>query len=400
VKKLTVAVSAFALFALAACGSSQNSTSDASGGSGQSSDFKILAILAQSGPESAIGIPVLNGINAAVKVLNESGGIDGHKIVLIVKDDQGDGTNAVSILISALNSGDKPEVVFDGSETGETEALEPLLTENKILSLGDSGDESLADGTKYPYLFHISPVISAEANSLIDYLKSKGYKNVGLFTGDEGYGQSIQGLYSQALTKAGITNESVTYDASALDLTSPLEKLEASKPDVILFEGLGPAPARIIQARENAGISTPLLGELGVTTNVYSQVNAAARQGVSVFTLKADVWIPPAQRSKAWSEFLAAAASTPGLGGGNTHYDNIVPWDELQLVALAAKQAGSIDPEAIKQALENLKQPADKPYLMYATEAFTPTLHFVTPTPSDFTVIPLSPVTSDGFFKP
>jgi branched-chain amino acid transport system substrate-binding protein len=399
-KKLALAVTALALLALAACGSSQNAESGSADGPSQSSNFKVLAILALSGPLSVGGIPVLNGINAAVKVLNESGGIDGHKIVLTVEDDQGDATNAVSILVSALNSGDKPQAVFDGSETGETLALEPLLTKNEILSLGSSGDESLADGTKYPYLFHISPVISVEANSLIAYLKSKGYKNVGLFTGDEGYGQSIQALYSQALTKAGITNESVTYSASALDLTAPLEKLESSKPDVILFEGLGPAPARIIQARAQDGISTPFLGELSVTTNVYSQVNAAARQGVSVFALKADVWIPPAQRSKAWNEFLAAAASTPGLGNGNTHYDNIVPWDELQLVELAAKQAGSIDPEAIKQALEHLEQPADKPYLMYGTEAFTPTLHFVTPTPSDFTVIPLSPVTSDGFFKP
>ena len=399
-RKLTLAITVLSILALAACGSSQNAAAGSGDASSQSADFNILAILARSGPESAIGIPVLNGINAAVKVLNESGGIDGHKIVLTVKDDQGDATNAVSVLSSALNSGKKPDAVFDGSLTGETDALEPLLTKNKILSLGNTGDESLADGAKYPYLFHISPVISVEASSLIGYIKSKGYKNVGIFTGDEGYGQSIQGLYSQALTKAGITNESVTYSASSLDLTAPLEKLESSNPDVILFEGLGPAPARIIQAREKAGIGTPLLGELGVTTNVYSQVDAAARQGVSVFSLKADVWSPPAQRSKEWSEFLTAAASTPGLGGGNTHYDNIVPWDELQLVELAAKQAGSIDPDAVKKALESLKQPTGKPYLMYGTEAFTPALHFVTPVPADFTVIPLSPVTSDGFFKP
>src|SRR5712691_6596261 len=98
--------------AASACGSSSSGGSGAQSGGAQK--FVVLDVTALSGPLAVIGDPEVQATKAAVNYLNSRGGLSGHKIVLQLKDDQGDASTAVSVVQQALSSGTKPDLVLPG----------------------------------------------------------------------------------------------------------------------------------------------------------------------------------------------------------------------------------------------------------------------------------------------
>src|SRR5277367_3857075 len=91
------------VMSVAAC-SSSGSSADASSGSSASSSgssegtYNVFAVEALSGPDAPYGQAAGDAVKAAVDVINSSGGVLGHKVVLTMKDDAGDPTTAVTLL--------------------------------------------------------------------------------------------------------------------------------------------------------------------------------------------------------------------------------------------------------------------------------------------------------------
>lgn len=124
---LSKAVSSFALLALAACAAS-----------------KPTYIVGAAGPwKQGYGLQNLQGIELAVEEINKAGGINGHPLTVISRDDEGDGpkaariaqdfvsTQAVSAVIGHVNSSGMLSAapVYDGQLAAvATSATSPDLT--------------------------------------------------------------------------------------------------------------------------------------------------------------------------------------------------------------------------------------------------------------------------------
>ena len=111
--------------AVAACGSSSSSSSSStsSGGSGGSSTssaegpINVLDITATSGPTAIYGEAETDGLEAAAAYYNAQGGILGHKVNIVVANDNSDPTIASSIATKDLSSDPgKYAMVWDGEE--------------------------------------------------------------------------------------------------------------------------------------------------------------------------------------------------------------------------------------------------------------------------------------------
>src|SRR5689334_172620 len=64
-------------------------------GTAYAADLRIGLLLSQSGPLSSYGVPMKAAAEYAAKVVNDAGGIDGNRVVVVTEDD---GSNPTQFL--------------------------------------------------------------------------------------------------------------------------------------------------------------------------------------------------------------------------------------------------------------------------------------------------------------
>ena len=97
------AASALAVGLLAGCGAGNKAEEGSTGGTKGGDTIKIRVNLELSGAVASYGFSELSGIELAVEEINEAGGIDGKKIVIVKVDNKSDNAEATSATIKLIN---------------------------------------------------------------------------------------------------------------------------------------------------------------------------------------------------------------------------------------------------------------------------------------------------------
>jgi branched-chain amino acid transport system substrate-binding protein len=387
-------IPALAVVVLMAPGCSSSSPGGQSGGSQQ---FVILDVTALSGPYAVIGAPEVQATRAAVNYLNSRGGLSGHKIVLQLKDDQGNASTAVSVVQQALSSGSKPDLVLPGVTSNETVALLPLLARSSVLSVATTGAAQITDTSKYPLSFGASFEPQDAPDSEAAYLAKQGYKTVGVLSANDAYGTSWLAFISHALAAQKLREVAVSYAPTSLDLSPEMTKLDSGHPDVILAEGFGAPVGAIFAARAKlADYSIPLVADNTISAgNPWATVgNPAAFTNSAEQAYAVQQYQPPATQRPAvktmltWVKKLGPVTAAISLYAGS--------WDILQTVRAAVAKTGSLDSSALAKAMENL--PATGAQWTQnggAAPGYTATVHFAVSAPKNYVYIKPGPLT-DG----
>jgi branched-chain amino acid transport system substrate-binding protein len=390
-----VSLAAVVALAASACGSSSSGSTGAQSGAAQK--FVILDVSALSGPLAVIGDPEIQATKAAVNYLNSRGGLSGHKIVLDVKDDQGDASTAVSVVQQALSSGTKPNLVLPGVTSNETVALLPLLARNNLLSIATTGSAEITDTAKYPLSFGATFQPQDGPDAEAAYLAKQGYKTVGVMSADDAYGTSWFSFISSALKAQKLKEVAVSYNPTALDLSPEMTKLDSYHPDVILVEGFGAPIGAIFAARVKLGnYSIPLVADNTISAgDPWTTVgNPAAFKNSVEEAYAVQQYRPPASQRPAvqtlltWVKKLGPVRAALSLYAGS--------WDVLQTAKAAVALAGSLDPAKLASAIEHLSA-SDAAWTQNggAAPGYTATVHFAVSTPQNYVFIKPGPLT-DG----
>lgn len=383
---------AVVMLVAAGCGSSSPG-----GQSGGSQKFVILDVTALSGPYAVIGAPEVQATRAAVNYLNSRGGLSGHRIVLDLKDDQGDASTAVSVVQQALSSGSKPNLVLPGVTSNETVALLPLLARNSVLSIATTGSAEITDTSKYPLSFGASFEPQDGPDSEAAYLAKQGYRTVGVLSADDAYGTSWLSFVSHALAAQKLRKVAVGYSPTSLDLSPEMTKLDSGHPDVILAEGFGAPVGAIFAARAKlANYSIPLVadntisaGNPWATAGNPTAFTSSVEQAYTVQKYEPSASQRPAAKTMlTWVKKLGPVTAAISLYAGS--------WDTLQTVKAAVAKAGSLDPSTLAKAMENLSA-SDAQWAQNggAAPGYTATVHFAVSTPENYVYIKPGPLT-DG----
>lgn len=389
---MALSLTAVTAFAASACGSNS-----ASGQSGHSQQFVILDVTALSGPYAVIGEPEVQATRAAVNDLNAHGGLSGHKIILELKDDQGNASTAVSIVQQALSSGSKPDLVLPGVTSNETVALLPLLARNDVLSVATTGSDEITDTAKYPLSFGASFEPQDGPNSEAAYLARQRYKKIGVLYSDDAYGTSWYSFITRALAAQHLKQVAVSYDPTALDLSPEMTKLDSSHPSVILAEGFGAPVGAIYAARVKLGnFATPLVADDTISAgDPWATVgNAAAFRNSVEQAYAIQKFEPPGSQRPAvttmltWVKKLGPVKAALSLYAGS--------WDILQTMKAAVARAGSLDSAKLAKAMTSLS-PSDAQWTQNggAVPGYTSAIHFAVSTPQNYAYLKPGPL-EDG----
>ena len=232
-----VSVGLVATTTLAACSSSgDNNKTSSSGGGGASSKgpVKIGIELPTSGPLASAG--TVYGLVAKALGTSKIPGtdtIDGRKVQIIVRDNQGTGPGSAAATRQLIDQ-DKVDAIIGPLYTDEALAALPLVKKAGIIEFALTGCPDCGDGTKYPTTFSVESDRPTQMPSTIARMQKAGVKKVAILESDDPTGTAYTDAFKSAAGKAGLTiATTVTFSGGALDLGSQAAKLKSSGADAV-----------------------------------------------------------------------------------------------------------------------------------------------------------------------
>ncbi|MDT2003736.1 amino acid ABC transporter substrate-binding protein [Rhodococcus opacus] len=395
---LTAALAVTAL-AVTGCAGSGADEADAAG-----SPYRVLVTggISGQGTLAANAQTSVLSAKASAEAVNRSGGVGGRQVEITVVDDAGDATNAVSKLREAIASGKKPDLFLNSGPSTITTATLPILAQNKILSFNIGPTEDSANPEKYPLNFDLASGPAENAETIARYIKGKGYQSVGVVHSSSAYGEVFGQAMEDALSGEGVSGTgSEEYDTAALDMTAQLQSLKNRGTQALVVDAYGAPLGYLLTSLQRLDWNIPLIGNTSVAGT--SLVSKPAPDGVLGTPATANLVM------HVMSSTVYDASDT----AVNTMVDNMkamgdIPstliladnYDALPLVAAAANKAGSSDPEALADALENQE------VLDSAETAFSPSYHFTAEShaskPGDeaYKFVPPSPLLNGQYGNP
>jgi branched-chain amino acid transport system substrate-binding protein len=340
------------------------------GGSALAQDIKIGAIYDLTGPFAGGGSkPAQIGNKIAIDMINEKGGVEGHKIVPIFADAQSKVDVAINEAERLLNE-QKVDVlmgVYSSAQcvplAGKVDAAKKFLWLNVCVSSAVFKDKNLTyafrptihsdqygDAT-CSYVHENAKKFGKDAKDIkIAIIHEDGPYGVGVAVASE---ERCKALGMQVVHKEG-------YSATAADLSALVTKLRRAQPDVIVHAGYNPDITLFLRQAKEAGLKfSALIGEgagygqidklietFGKDVNYFHNVDPVAAQLLDPKTLKPGVGDITAEMVKRYKAETGATEVPPhvSMGFNNT-------WIFLtDVLPRAIKKYGGWDPEALRKA--------------------------------------------------
>jgi branched-chain amino acid transport system substrate-binding protein len=231
--------------------SSNSSNSNDTGSSGDKGDtITIGAVLPLSGNGATYGELFKSGAELAVEEINNSGGIDGKKLVIDYQDGRGEPKTSVQAA-QTLAAKDYPAVL--SSYTGATLAILPIAERNQMVVFNGGGQGDNLAGAS-PNLFNTIPLLGLEVDVLARYIgeEKPDLKKAYVIYVDDDSGRSGLEKFKEEFAKyGGEVIGSSSHKLGETNFRAILTKAKAAEPDLIYIASHGQdAKLTIDQARE------------------------------------------------------------------------------------------------------------------------------------------------------
>jgi branched-chain amino acid transport system substrate-binding protein len=333
---------------LAACGG-EAATSGGGGGEpgGGGSDavegaINIGAVLPLTGSSASIGEDQRRGIELAVAKINEDGGVLGKDLNVIVED-SANAANAAIDAAKKLVSVDEVAAVMGEYSSGVTVPLGQYLQQEGVvhLNVGSSSPEIADIGDKSFSVIGLDTIASKFA---ADELAERGLMKAAVMVPNNSYGEGVVEPFTEAFEAVGGTvTETVLYTEGQTSYRAELERITASKPDVVLYSAYGQDSSVINQQAFEGGMQEiPWFGIYLTMCTVDSAPETVENQiGMDVN------YVGP--EGQDYQEAYEAE-----YGESFTSTFNGYTYDATMLLAKAIEEAGSTDGDKIAAALEKL----------------------------------------------
>lgn len=272
-------------------------------------EIKIGQTMPYSGPLSAWGTV---GKTEALyfKMINDEGGINGRKIVLVSVDDGYSPPKTVEV-VRKLVEEDRVLLLFQSLGTPPNLAIRGYLNDNKIPQLFvGSGADQWNDPSRYPWTMGWQPSYGTEARIFARYVLDNmpAAKIAVLYQNDDFGKDYVNGMRAGLGEKAGkMIVATQSYETTDPTVDSQISALQASGADVLLTAAIPKFTTLAIRKVYDIGWR-PTQFVNSVSTSVGSVMKpAGAEKGVGVIsaTYTKDPSDPRWQDTPEYKEWLA-----------------------------------------------------------------------------------------------
>lgn len=318
-------------------------------------EIKIGAVLSVTGPASFLGDPEKKTLEMYVADINAKGGVNGEKINLIVYDDAGN-PNQARTFGTRLIEQDKVDALLAGSTTATTMAIIPLAEEAKIPFINFAGAVQAVSPAK-PYIFKTPHTDLMACEKIFEDLKKRGLTKIGMISGKDAFGASMQQQCMTVNKKYGIdVIHQETYGPGDTDMTPQLTNIKGMAGiQAVINPGFGQGPAIVTRNYKQLDIKVPLYQSHGVGSKQFIDLAGPAAEGVllpAAALLVADKLPANDPQKKVVVDYKTTyekATGQPVSTFGGHAYDG------LMILVDAMKRAKSADKAKVRDAIEATK---------------------------------------------
>ena len=313
-----------------------------------------IGVIAEA--QAIAGASIPQAAQMAADEINAKGGVDGRKIEIVTYDNHSSSADSVRAFQRAVNE-DKVNIVIASYISEVVLALEPWAARLKtpFITPGAASNEISksvhADYEKNKYTFHGYLTSAALALSVCDAAKDllvdqKHMKSAVIMSEDAAWTKPLDIGYEECLPKIGLkVLDHIRFSPDTTDFTPIFNKIEGSKPDVIIT-GISHVGVQPTVQWKNQQVPIPMFGIASQATNeTFGKDTNQAAEGV-LYQGVSGPGVAVTPKSVPFAEAFKKKF------GNYPSYAGYTAYDEVYYIADAVKRAGSTDADKLVAALE------------------------------------------------
>lgn len=308
----------------------------ASAGSVLAADpVKIGVTMPLTGNAAFNGQETVKGMQTAIALLNDKGGILGHQVELIVLDDKAspdEGVNAIKRLMSESHVN-----AIASSLNSSVGLAEEDVTANKILHVIAVASAAEIADKGYKNVFMLNTTSASKEAPLIDYMKTRVKKSALMVTNDD-YGRGLVKMYQDAWKDDGPKIASANFfQLTESNFLSYLTKVKFENPDSLFVAAQSVQLATILKQAMQIGLKPKVIWTTGSSINPTTlRLGGDELNGV----ISSDNYLSSLDSSANKAFVAAFKAKFPGE---EPQLFDSIGYDSIMITALAMDQAQSVD---------------------------------------------------------
>lgn len=222
--------------------------------------IKIGAVLSLTGVAAPWGEYAQNGINLAVKMINDNGGINGREVVVAIENDNTDPKQAVSAY-DKLVSVDKVQGVIGGVFDFVTQPLIPLALTNKLTFISPSNFYISGGFELNDQSFVMLTEFNQTIKKLTPYITNSSIKKLAVVHFQSTFGgeisKTLDGVMKD-LGRAGVIDEAYNQIGNN-DFRTTIIKLKNEGVDAVFLDMVGNDPLNFLTQAKQLGFAPTIM---------------------------------------------------------------------------------------------------------------------------------------------
>jgi branched-chain amino acid transport system substrate-binding protein len=318
--------------------------------------YKVGAVFSVTGRASFLGEPEKKTVEMISEAINKVGGINGHRLEVIVYDDESDETKCV-LAVKRLIKKDNVPVIIGPSLSGNTMAVIKIANDEHIPLVSCAASNKIVTPVAdRKWIFKVPQSDSHAVEKIYDYLLKKGITKIAIMSVSTGFGASGREELLRIAPEVGI--EIVAderYGPKDTDITAQLTRIRGTDAQAIVNWSIGPTQVLAVKNWKDLGMtSIPFFQSHGFGSPKNIELAAGAAEGVFCPLGKVNIPLlvadddPQKKVIMLYNEAYEKKYNEPVSSfGGHA-------WDSLNLVIDALRSVGP-DPAKIRDYIENRK---------------------------------------------
>lgn len=267
-----VGMAAVMVFSMAGCS-----------GTKKADTIKIGLATPLTGASAQDGQSIQNGVNLAVKLCNEAGGINGKQVEVVAEDDKGDSSEAATVA-NKLAQDKNVLAVIGHFNSSCTLAGAPIYNQAGVVEVSP-GSSAAAVTDAGDYTFRVITTDAVQGGYLADWCVNElGYKNIAILYENTDYGLGLADVAEEETTKLGaVTVVREAYEVGSTDFSTVLTKVANSDAEVLIIGGLYNETALIAKQMKNYGLEDmQIMGVDAIFSEALIELGGEDTEGIKL----------------------------------------------------------------------------------------------------------------------
>ncbi|NPV71457.1 MAG: ABC transporter substrate-binding protein [Firmicutes bacterium] len=326
-----------------------------SGCGGGSSEIKIGCFYPLTGANAAKGQFNKNGTQLAIDDINAAGGLLGKKVVPVYEDTQSKKENVPNVVRKLIEQ-DKAVALMGEVASSNSIAAGPVVKQLKVPAIAPTSTNPKVvmdpeDVTKLnPFYFRACFIDPLQGAVLANFVSKNLNKTKAalLYNIAQDYNKGLAQFFKERFQKNGgtiIAEE--TYPDQTQDFKPQLTKIKEANPEAIIIPNTYAENGLILRQAKELGINAIFLAGDASHAPKLIEIGGDGAEGVYLTTLYApDDPDPKAQ---------AFAKKYRDKFKEEPNSNACFSYEAMMVIGEAVKKAGKAEPQAIRDAMENVK---------------------------------------------